>query len=247
MTIDVEVVGGGTTEPGFAVDDYGPGPDEDDAELIALVRSRMLNFYVLQALPRDSLFVRPVGPALADRQPGQWRTANLVVPLEGDQSTRAERGELARDRAAYARRPPASRLDMLTGQVPGTDIVLGMSRRLFSACRSLAAEQDQLLRAVRDDLLDLSATTSKGFIGEEEFEVRLRERRAAFAERGADNRDHLYQTTREAYETGRESSWQQLIDVQPQLVIEPPANLLESATADTYLGIDASTATTAAQ
>ena len=39
-----------------------------------------------------------------------------------------------------------------------------------------------------------------------------------------------------------ESSWQQLLDVQPQFATESSANLLGSATPDTYLGIDARTA-----
>jgi hypothetical protein len=118
-----------------------------------------------------------------------------------------------------------------------------MSRRLFAACRSLAAEQAQLLVDVQADQPDRLLTTSRETITEEEVEDHIRERRVAFAEREADADDRLRGTTRQAYEIGRESSWQQLLNVQPQLVTESPANLLESATPDTYLGIDASTAT----
>jgi hypothetical protein len=71
-------------------------------------------------------------------------------------------------------------------------------------------------------------------------DYRIRERREQFAYREDEARDRLLTTTREAYEIGRESSWEQLIDVQPQLAAEPPANLLESATPDTYLAIDRS-------
>src|SRR5262249_10576755 len=111
----------------------------------------------------------------------------------------------------------------------------------------LAAEQTRLLRAVQADLPDLPEATSEEFIDEEAVEDRLKERRAAFAEREADISDRLLETTRRAYETGREISWQQLLNVQPQPVTEPPANLLESATADTYLGIDARIAAAADQ
>jgi hypothetical protein len=134
---------------------------------------------------------------------------------------------------------------MLTGQVPGSDVVMGMSRRLFSACRSLAAEHAQLLLAVQSDLQDFPGTAPGELVDEEEPEDRVRGRRAVFAEREADIADRVRRTTRQAYEIGRESSWHQLIDVQPQVVIEPPANLLESATADTYLAIDVSTAAAA--
>jgi hypothetical protein len=243
MTVDVEVVAG-EAESDPVANDRSQSPEVDDAELLALARSRMLNFYALQSLPRESLSVRPVGPAVVATQTSRGRATNLVVPLERDESTRTER-LLARDEVAYARRPPSSKLDMLTGQIPGTDVVLGMSRRLFAACRSLAAEEAQLLLAVQTDLPDLPVTTSQGLIDEEEVEDRLRERRAVFAEREAGIRDRLGETTRQAYEIGRESSWQQLLDAQPQLVTDSPANLLESATPDTYLGIDANTTTAA--
>ena len=245
MTVDVEAVSD-SAESGMATDSGRRSPDEDDGELVALARSRMLNFYALQSLPRESLSVRPVGPAVAAARLSQGRTANLVVPLESDESTREER-LIARDAVAYARRPPSSRFDMLTGQIPGTDVVMGMSRRLFAACRSLAAEQAQLLRAVDADVPDLQWAASPEPVDEQEVEDRIRERRAAFAEREVHTRDRLRRTTRQAYEFGRESSWQQLFDVQPQVIAQSPGNLLESATADTYLGIDARIATAAAQ
>ena len=136
---------------------------------------------------------------------------------------------------------------MLTGPVPGTDVVVGMSRRLFAACSSLAAEQAQLLSVFRADLPDMAGTIAKESMDEEEVEAFLRERRAAFAEREVGVEDQLRGATRRAYEFGRGSSWQQLIDIQPPLATEPSANLLESATPDTYLAIDARTATASDQ
>jgi hypothetical protein len=118
-----------------------------------------------------------------------------------------------------------------------------MSRRLFAACRSLAAEQDRLLLAAQADLPDLWDTASE--LMEEEVEERIGERRASFAEREADERDRLRATTRQAYELGRESSWQQLLDIEPRLDADPPVNLLESATPDTYLAIDSNSVTVA--
>jgi hypothetical protein len=240
MTVDVEEVGDSSASNEVPTS-RRQTPDVDDDELLALARARMLNFYALQALPRGALSVRPVGPGVRDAEQSRrgWGTG-LVIPLELDESTREERAR-ARDEAAYARRSPLSRLDMLTGQVPGTDVIMGMSRRLFAACRSLAAEQAQLLPQVRAALPDLRPVgTTPESIDEDAIEDRMKAGRALFAEREADLHDRLRQTTRQAFEVGRESSWQQLLDVQPQVIAESPADLLESATPDTYLAIDAS-------
>jgi hypothetical protein len=87
MTIDIEVVSGtGTSSPG---DSAGGGPDEDDAELIALARSRMPSFYALSSLPAASLSVRPVGPAVADTRSRRQRTASLVEPQDQPAETRS--------------------------------------------------------------------------------------------------------------------------------------------------------------
>lgn len=242
ITVDVEIASG-RPEHGIRVSNR-QRPDDDDAELVALARSRMLTYYALQALPRESLSVCPIGRAVADAESFPDQVTDLVIPLERDESTRAERA-LAADPAAYARRPPSERFDLLTGRIPGTDVILGMSRRLYAACQSLAAEQDRLLHAVQADLPDLPDTDSPELL-EEAAEDRRWERRTRFAEHEADERDRLRRTTRQAYEIGSESSWQQLLDIQPPLVAEPPADLLESATPDTYLAVDVSAATATA-
>jgi hypothetical protein len=116
-----------------------------------------------------------------------------------------------------------------------------MSRRLFAACRALASEETQLLRAVQADLPDLSAYNSPEALNEDTFDDRTRERRTLFAEREEGLRDHLRATTRQGYEIGRESSWPHLINTAPPLIAEPAADLLESATSDTYLAIESGT------
>lgn len=240
MTIDVENFGG-SIEPAMITIGGRESPGDDDTALLALARSRMLIFYALQALPPQSLSVRPIGPAIGTAQVGAGRAKDFVVPLEIDDSTRSERAT-AQDSAAYYRRPHALRYDMLTGPVPGTDLILGMSRRLYSACRTLAAEEAALLETVRADMPDLMATTSPEALDEDQYEDQLRERRELFAEREADERDRLHAATREAYAIGAESSWQQLIDVQPRLDTAPPPEMLESATADVYLALSTASA-----
>ncbi|MFC6880647.1 hypothetical protein [Actinomadura yumaensis] len=237
VDVDVDVSGGkpGPTGPDPDPPNRRPRPDEDDAELEALARSRMLTYYALQAIPQALLSVRPVGLAVANFEIPPGQATDLVVPLERDESTRTER-ERARDPSTYAQRPLSARPDMLTGEVPGTDLTVGMSRRLFAACRSLAAEQDRLLPAAQADSPELWDTVPE--LMEEEVEERIRERRASFAEREYEERDRLRATTRQAYERGRESSWPQLLGFEPRLDTDSPADLLESANSDTYLAID---------
>jgi hypothetical protein len=126
MTIDIEAVSHSTDAGGKAVPPQHPSLDENDEEFFSLASSRMLTYHALRSLPRAALAVRPVGEAVTERhRRGDWAT-DMLFPLEGDPTTAEERA-IARDPAAYARRPPTSRFDMLTGRVPGTDLLIGMS------------------------------------------------------------------------------------------------------------------------
>jgi hypothetical protein len=139
MTIDVE-----------EIPDWQPthrarsaDPAEDDDTLLALARSRMLLYLALSAMPPNARSIIPVGPGVTERgsRPG------LVSLLEREPSTPSERAA-ARDDERFSWRRRVDRLDMLTGQVPGTDLVIGMSRRLYAACRSLADLQADLAAEV---------------------------------------------------------------------------------------------------
>ena len=240
MTIDIEAVDADTyadREPGTG---GRPSPDENSEELVALASSRMLNYYALRGLPRDALTVRPVGAAVADERRWRERATDLVFPLEGDATTLEERA-LARDPAAYARRPPSSRLDMLVGRVPGTDLLIGMSRRLFAACRRLDEERAAIQRALEVGTGDIVAGPPTDLLDEDAYEEQVQGRRARFAELEDSARDRIRTATREAFEDGRERNWQQLIEAQPPLVTDSPPGLFESATADTYIAIDTRT------
>jgi hypothetical protein len=208
-----------------------PDPATDDSVLVNLARSRMLTYYSLQALATSALSVRPVGPAVAD--PESWRRrSGLVYPLEEDPSTQVERS-LAQSRSAYEeQRPPLQRLDMLTGRVPGTNMSIGLSRRLFEACRDLASEEEQID-------LEVGPESQPGLFGpDEELEEYTRERRAAFVGREAARRPQLREAARQGFERGGNSSGSELLGQQPDINSGPAPGLLESATADTYLAID---------
>jgi hypothetical protein len=248
VTIDAEIATApaeyGSSSPGIG------SPETDDAALLALARSRMLTYYALTALPSSARSVRPVGMAVADQATRQ-QNPRLVYPLEQDTSTREER-LLARDPDAYSsQRPTSARLDMLTGPVPGTDMVIGMSRRLFAACRNLAADEAEIAADLRRSghaylpgpLYQMAPDQAALFdLTDDEVDERARERRMAFAEREAEVRPRLRTAAREGFERGRDSSWQQLIDDQPALNAELQPGLLEAATPDTYLAINVETA-----
>jgi hypothetical protein len=116
---------------------------------------------------------------------------------------------------------------MLTGRVPGTNMIIGLSRRLFEACRNLATEEEQIAEVaepgVRSGLFDL----------DEEVEKYVLERRAAFVESEAAQRPLLREATRQGFERGRNDSWYQLLDQQPGINSSTEPGLLASATADT--------------
>lgn len=242
-TVDVEALPGRTV---WAAPPQIPDPATDDSVLINLARSRMLTYYSLQALGNSALSVRPVGLTVDD--PESWRRrAGLVYPLEQDPSTQQERA-LAQNPSAYAeQRPLPQRLDMLTGRIPGTNMVVGLSRRLYEACKNLA-DQDQQPGAGEDRPEEEIAVAIEPeeeyerFDLDEKVDQYTRERRAVFVdrERDAARRARLSAAAREGFEYGRNNSWRQILEQEqePRINSDPAPDLLESATADTYLAID---------
>ena len=125
---------------------------DDDDLLLAVARSRMLLYLALTAMQPTERWIVPVGltiPEVADRSRGG--TVTLLDPNpenETENETKRERAEAAQDTERYERRDGRERRDMLTGRVPGTDLIIGMSRRLYRACRSLAAFQWEIAEEV---------------------------------------------------------------------------------------------------
>lgn len=111
--------------------------------------------------------------------------------------------------------------------------------------QSLSAELRRCRQDARD-LPDLVRPAAAENLDEGETDDLLRQRRAAFAEREAGERDVLRAATRQAYEIARGSSWAQLLNAEPPLVAETPVGLLEGATPDTHLAIQAAQSTSAA-
>ena len=112
--------------------------EHDDATLLALARAELLTYLALSSLSPNNLSLVAVGSPSRDR-----RRPGLVRLLESDEHTSD-----VRDRVQEGATGRQVRIregtDMLIGALPGTDLLLGMSRRLFGACRSLAAAEFEL-------------------------------------------------------------------------------------------------------
>jgi hypothetical protein len=253
MTVDAEISDfDGQLPSSLAVPDLA----QSDEELVAQAFSRMLTYYSLTALPSAEQFISPLGRVVG-QLPARQRRAAQIYPLEDDASTREER-ELARDVASYEEyRALSERHDMLTGRVPGTGIVLGMSRRLFGACRGVAAEVERIAAEVREEYPEWGLTEleeaeavehlPRGFRAYTEDEdsedgVQLLEEEPdepwlVFVDRMADSQEQIRNRARAGFEFGMANSWDQM-GAPARLNPQPPAGMLEGATTDTYLAVD---------
>jgi hypothetical protein len=228
----------------------GPWDDDDsllsdDGEsLLRLARSRMLFYLSLAALPSASRAVVPIGPAVAD--PGRRRErTGYVTLLETDGSTQEERRLAGQSDSYWRQRRPDERLDMLVGPVPGTDLLIGMSRRLFATCQELALQEIALAREV-DDELSAVPPVGRRIIdepGEDEVAEQQENRRHRYWEREHARRPIFTQRASAAFRRGRLQSWEQLLEPEPRIETSPRPGLLEAATPDTYLAVDARTVT----
>ncbi|MGW4967443.1 hypothetical protein ACWEPL_60405 [Nonomuraea sp. NPDC004186] len=227
------------TAAGFDIDDEsaaGPGNLEDrlgdsDDALIGAVRAQMLAYLALRSAPASQLRTVLVPADRASRR----RRSGLATPMEGDDFTRAMRAE-ARGVAPYIERHTLrARVlswgldDFLTCRIPGTEVHLGMSRKLYAACERLHQEDlaiAQRTPGLRADDQELSDDARE--------EQRLTQRRI-FRQQQEEARPRL----RDAYERGATSDWSDLLrrPQEPELDLEGDEGLLEAATPETYLAV----------
>ncbi|WP_433615410.1 hypothetical protein ACQP2P_11495 [Dactylosporangium sp. CA-139114] len=222
----------------------GPDTSDPDADdVLALARARMLTYLLLRGTPTAQLRVTPVGESVA--QPRSARTAGAVLLLESDPSTGLAR-EDARMPDRYRSRPPQQRFDLLTARVPGTDLILGMSRRLFAACEQVAAT-DQALAAVVSDEVSMPDGDSDAVDADVDLERDQWRARSEglYWQLQRQQRQALASRVRARFDQGEQAGWEELINAQPPLIDGPPSGYLEAATADTYLAVHRRTATQA--
>ncbi|BCM65665.1 hypothetical protein EASAB2608_00999 [Streptomyces sp. EAS-AB2608] len=222
--------------PGNLEDHLG---DSDDA-LIGAARAQMLAYLALRSAPASHLRTVPVPADRASRH----RRSGLTTPLEDDGLTVALRAD-ARGAAPHIEQHTLrvgirtmGLDDFLTCRIPGTEVHLGMSRKLFAACERLHEEDLAIARRTpglrAEDLL----AVDQGLSEDAQEEQRLTQRRI-FREQQEEARPRLRPLLRDAYERGSTSDWSDLLrrPQEPELDLEGDESLLEAATPETYLAV----------
>ncbi|MEN8650030.1 hypothetical protein ABCR94_05140 [Streptomyces sp. 21So2-11] len=226
-------------------------PEHDDDALVELARARMLMYLALVSLAPGSLKLTAVGGR--NHELPQQRAGGLVHLLESDDATSDLRRRLDRE-ATGSDINQRGGVDMLTGRLPGTDLLIGMSRRLFGACRALTAmdrtmvaeiqgpspvsHPEQSARRLPDVHTDSIIMMAPSDVSERQYDrhvARRDERVRAFRER---RQDDFRQAARRGFDEGEASPWEEFIQITPQLTVPAEDGFLEAATADTYLAVE---------
>ncbi|MFE2315911.1 hypothetical protein ACFXC8_22710 [Streptomyces sp. NPDC059441] len=253
MMIDVENVDHGGDNDGAGTDDQA----QDSGEvLLELARARMITYFTLASLPPALLRVTPVGRPEAGQ--GLQRSDALRL-LERDSATDDLRRRVGGSAGEGTIRNQDG-LDMLTSRIPGTDLVLGMSRRLYSACRELAGLERRTadeVRRMRPEytpyISGLPLTPDVGSlesplhritgdgdrqVSDTRYERQAAEARSLVQHLRTEQRSDYLAAARRGFAAGDERTWEQLIDLSPEPAIPGQDGYLEAATTDTYLAVE---------
>ncbi|WBC05348.1 hypothetical protein [Micromonospora sp. WMMA1976] len=234
-----------------------PDPATDDDALYRLARSSMLIYLALLSNGEHASVV-PLGGAVDPRRAQARRRPSPVTLIESDQSSASLRSRLVDLPQRSAELAAQVGVDMLTAELPGAGISVGMSRRLYAACQSLIdtetalaeradseAEQeyeDSMARRLADDALSAGITTARPSTSpprweRTEPEVQNWWRLSSYRRLTQQHRRDLLAAARIGFEEGSDTDWRSLVDREPPVRLGRPQQL-ESATADTYLAID---------
>ncbi|MCL7492849.1 hypothetical protein M8I34_15660 [Streptomyces sp. MCA2] len=252
MMIDVEGLPKTGNSGGGSGGGSGDSTDEealeqDDEALLELARSRMLTYLALTSLPRDGLRITAVGR----REEGSAARGDLIRLLESDRATTELRRHVPPDAGDEAVRQQNG-LDMLAGRLPGTDLMLGMSRRLYGACRALAYAERRVVARVREERPKYLAELPREVqpvdgtlarlpgrqMSDRAYEKRIAEVQEYLREVREEQRDDQLRSVRDGFTMGDRGSWMHLIDLAPRLALPREEGFLEAATADTYLAVE---------
>ncbi|MEV5155869.1 gamma-glutamyltransferase [Streptomyces werraensis] len=214
---------------------------ESDNALLATARAQMLTYLALRSAPPSQL--RAVGLP-ADRSTRRRRADGLTTPLERDEMTRGMRAAARTESPSddeQARRNITRTIgldDFLTYRIPGTELRLGMSRRLFAACDQLHSE-DQAIAARTPGLRAEDQRIADEPADEEAEEQRRRTQRRVFREAQEEERELIQERLRDAYVDGADRQWRDLLpgQTEPSLDLDDHPDLLEAATPETYLAL----------
>ncbi|MFJ9008113.1 hypothetical protein [Streptomyces canus] len=182
-------------------------------------------------------------PVPADRA-SRHRRSGLTTPLEEDGLTLAMRADArgaAADSDQHTLRAGIRSMgldDFVSCRIPGTEVHLGMSRKLFAACERLHEEDLAIarrtpgLRAEDQPPADLE-------LSDEAQEEQLLTQRRIFREQQEEDRPRLRAVIRDAYERGAARDWSDLLrrSQEPELDLEGDKSLLEAATPEPYVAV----------
>jgi hypothetical protein len=214
---------------------------EDDDALMGAARAQMLTFLALRSAPASRL--RTVALS-SDRTTRRRRRGGLTTPLEDDEATSSARARArvaAIDADGPSRRAAARAIgldDFLACRIPGTELRLGMSSRLFAACAQLHRED----RAIAARTPGMRAEDRIHIEEDADEDAELERRRAQrrdFLEQQWEARTDIVPRVRAAYERGDTERWNQLLPSghEPSLDLTEHPGLLEAATPETYLAL----------
>lgn len=232
---------------GSEPDDRTPGPgnledhlgDSDEA-LIGVARAQMLVYLTLRSTPLPQLRTVPVPADRASRR----RRSGLTTPLEDDGLTLPMRADARGAATGAEQHPLRARIrsmgldDFLTCRIPGTEVHLGMSRKLYAACQRLH-EEDLAIAERTPGLRAEDHWAAVMALGDEAQEERWLTKRRILHEQQEEARPRLRPLLRDAYERAASSNWSDLLrhPREPELDMEGDASLLEAATPETYLAV----------
>ncbi|MFJ8254315.1 hypothetical protein [Streptomyces sp. NPDC094466] len=210
-----------------ADDEATPGNLEDrlgsdDDALIGAARAQMLVHLALRSAPSSQLRTVPV-PA---NRTSRHRRYGLTTPLEKDDHTFAMRAALRGAALHGEPRPRRAQLrswggdDFLACRIPGTEVQLGMSRKLFAVCAHLHDEDLAIARRTPGLRAEDQPALNQRLSDEAQEVQRLTQRRI-FREQ----REEMRPLLRDLLHRPEE----------PELDLEGNEDLLEAATPETYL------------
>ncbi|MFA7763712.1 gamma-glutamyltransferase [Streptomyces sp. NRRL S-448] len=208
--------------------------DESGATLLDVARSQMLLFMALRAVEIASVAQLRLVPVARERTERR-RASGLLTLMEDDQATRARRDAL-RERSESPSEEGAQEVGLesfLTARIPGTDVTLGMSQRLYAACETLFwADRDIAARTPglrAEDHVDVS-------LREGEIDERAMAARREYRERQEEARPHIERAVRHAFTSSQNGPWRERLAVSPDFAHSP--GTLEATTPETYLSIN---------
>lgn len=223
------IAGGPAGAPGVGDGHLG----DDDEALVGAARAQMLTYLALRFGDPASLRIVPMGAGRSRAHTG------LVKPLEDDPSTvEARRWVRSHGPADYWETQQLLRAagmdDFITGRVAGTDVRLGMSRRLFAACDTLYREDAR----VAERTPGLRAEDQReATLDDAEQQQRRHRQRLEFRERQYDARTETRRVVGEAFRRGADIDWSDLLGGGSPGTELGDGQLLEGATAETYVAI----------